>query len=295
MRVATKTVYDMVKFNLANITSDLNKANKIVSTAKRINAPSDDPIGLTQVLSIKSSLSNVEQLERNIAVGKSWLSASESSLNHVQKLISDAKALCIQMATATTGAPQRLSAAKAVQNIYEEIISLANTDVDGRYIFAGSETGTAPFDQNGIYRGNNTPFAVKIGRDAMAEVGNDGQEIFQPSGAGGTDDIFQTLKDLKSALENNDVSGIKATICSLDEEFDRISAKISDIGSKMVRMEVKEGIFQDLKLANTERLSRIQDADIAEAITTLKEKQVAYQAALASSAKIMELSLLDFL
>ena len=121
MRVATKTIYDMVKFNLSNITEELSKASKVVATGKRITGLSDDPVGVTQALNIKSSLAGIEQLGRNIDMGKTWLIASESSLTYVQNQISDAKALCVQMANAATGEAQRSSAAETVQNMLEEI------------------------------------------------------------------------------------------------------------------------------------------------------------------------------
>ena len=295
MRVASKTIYDTIMFNLAKSTEELHKANKIVASGKRIPDLSDDPVGITQVLNIRSTLSNIEQLGRNINLGKSWLTVSESALSSVQDLISDAKALCVQMASANTGAAQRASAAETVQNTLEEIVSLSNTEINGRYVFAGSKTDTAPFSTGGTYNGDNTAFTVKIGKDATVEVGSDGEAVFQPSGAGANDDIFQTLSDLKAALENNDVSGIQTVMGKLDAHFDHISSKISDVGSKMVRMENKENIFQDSKITNTDRLSKIEDADIAEAIIELESKELAYRAALASSAKVMELSLIDYL
>ena len=287
MRVASKTIYDTIKFNLANITEELNKTNKVIATGKRITDLSDDPVGLTQVLNIKSSLSNIEQLGRNISMGKSWLMASESAMTQVQNQISDAKVLCVQMASANTGAAQRASSAETVQNTLEEIISLANTKLNGQYIFSGSKTDTPPFSQGGAYNGDGNPFTVKIGRDAPVEVGSDGDDTF------GT--IFATLSDLKSALEGNEVNDIQAAMSNLDDHFDHISTKISDVGSKMVRMEIKKNIYQDLNITNTDRLSKIEDADITEAIMDLKAKEFAYQAALASSAKVMGLSLIDYL
>ena len=292
MRVANKTIYDIIKFNLGNITEELNRANKVVATGKRITGLSDDPVGLTQALNIKSSLSNIEQLGRNISMGRSWLTASESALTQVQNQISDARALCVQMATATTGSAERASAAATVQNTLEEIVSLANTEVNGRYIFAGSKTDAAPFSRDNdtnvvTYNGDNKAFTIKIGRDATVEVGSDGEAVFG--------DIFTTLSDLKDALEADDVSGIQAAMSNLDTHFDRISTKISEIGSKMLRMETKEKVFQDLNITNTERLSKIEDADITEAIMDLKAKELAYKAALASSARVMQLSLVDYL
>jgi len=183
MRVASKTIYDTVKFNLGTITENLYKANRVVATGKRITGLSDDPVGLTQVLNIKSTLSNIDQLGRNIDLGKSWLIASESALSHVQNLISEARVLCVQMTTGTMGAAQRASAAETVQNMLEEIVSLANTEVSGRYIFAGSKTSTAPFtlalaNNDVTYNGDNNAFTVKIDRDATVQAGSDGEDVF---------------------------------------------------------------------------------------------------------------------
>lgn len=287
MRIANKTIFEGVKYNLASILEELNKANEIVATGKRITDLSDDPVGLTQTLNIRSTLSNIEQLGRNISRGNSYLSASESALTHVEDIISDIKALCVQMASATTGSTQRASAAETVQNMLEEIVSLANTDVGGNYIFSGSKADTAPFSQDGTYNGDDNAFTVKVGKDDTVEVGSDGSVVFG--------NIFGTMTDLKTALEANDVGGIQDAISNLDVDFDHISAKISYVGSRMARMEVKDKIFQDLNFTNADRLSKIEDADMAEAIIDLKSKELTYQAALASSARVMGLSLLDYL
>ncbi|MBN1843467.1 MAG: flagellar hook-associated protein FlgL [Deltaproteobacteria bacterium] len=299
MRVSNKIIFDNVKLNLAKITEELNRANMVVATQKRILKLSDDPVGLTQVLSMKSSLSNIEQLSRNISMGKSWLVASESAQTSVQDLVSEAKALCVQMASANTGAAERRSAAEIVQNTLEEVVSLANTQVNGRYVFAGSKTDAAAFtlnsDNSVTYNGDSNPFTIKIGKDATVEIGGDGQAAFQPSGAGGSDDIFRILKDLKTALQGNDISGIQTAMTNLDTHFDHNSAQIADVGSKMIRMEIKDNVLQNLDIATTESLSKIEDAEITEAIMDLKAKEVAYQAALAASSKVLQLSLVNYM
>ncbi|MGD8512996.1 MAG: flagellar hook-associated protein FlgL [Deltaproteobacteria bacterium] len=290
-------IYDTIKLRLSKITEELNKANTVVATGKRILKLSDDPVGLTQGLNIKSALSNIEQMGRNITLGKSWLAASESAMSQVQDVISEAKTLSVQMANSSIDASERRSAAETVQNLLEELVSLANTEVNGRYIFAGSETDTTSFnlesDNTVTYHGDNNAFTVKIGKDATVEVGSDGEAVFGTLGQ--PDDVFRAFDELKTALENNDISGIQAAMSDLDSRFDHVASKISDIGSKMLRMEMKENIFQDLDLTNTERLSRIEDADITEAILDLQAKELAYQAALSSASKVLQMSLLDYM
>jgi flagellar hook-associated protein 3 FlgL len=297
MRVSNTIIYDTIKLRLSKITEELNKANTVVATGKRILKLSDDPVGLTQGLNIKSALSNIEQMGRNITLGKSWLAASESAMSQVQDVISEAKTLSVQMANSSIDASERRSAAETVQNLLEELVSLANTEVNGRYIFAGSETDTTSFnlesDNTVTYHGDNNAFTVKIGKDATVEVGSDGEAVFGTLGQ--PDDVFRAFDELKTALENNDISGIQAAMSDLDSRFDHVASKISDIGSKMLRMEMKENIFQDLDLTNTERLSRIEDADITEAILDLQAKELAYQAALSSASKVLQMSLLDYM
>ena len=287
MRVANRYIFESVKYNLGNISEELSKANEIATTGKKINNLSDDPVGLTQSLTIQSDLAGIAQMGRNIDYGNSWLNASESALTSVETILSDTKALCVQMANGTIGANQRSAAAETVQNNLEEIVSLANANVAGNYIFSGTKTDTVPFDQDGNYYGDNNGFAIKISKNSTIEIGNDGDAVF------GT--LFNTLIDLKDALQSNDVDGIQDAMNNLDGHFDDISAKISDVGSKMNRMEIKNKIYQDLNFTNTERLSNLEDADIAEAVMNVKAAELTYQAALASSSKVMTLSLVDYL
>ena len=173
----------------------------------------------------------------------------------------------------------------------EEIVSLANTDVGGRFIFAGSNTDTVPFALDGTYNGDNNPFTIKISQATTVEAGKDGEAVFKSPGM----DIFQTLTDLKTALENNDVGGIQDAIGELGAFHDHLSREISDVGSKALRMEVKASIYNEIEISNRERLSQIEDADLAAAITELQATELAYKAALSSSSRIMTLNLNDFL
>lgn len=287
MRVTNKSIFEAVKYQLARITEEMSNASRIVATGKRVNELSDDPVGITQGLTIKTALANIEQLERNISLGNSWLAASESALSQAQGIVSDLKALSVQMASATQDATRRTSAAQTVDNMLKAIISLANTEVSGRYIFGGTKTDTIPFSQNGTYNGNNDAFTIKSDKNATMAVGSDGSTVFKA--------LFTTLSTFKTALENNNVSGIQNAMDNLDTGFDTITNKISDVGSKMMRMEVRGKILEDMNLSNTERLSKIEDADIAEAIMNLKSVEFAYQATLAASSKVMGLSLVNYL
>ena len=308
MRIATTSIYDSIKRNLNRVSVDMMKANQVVSSGKKINRLSDDPVSLISVLDLRSSLSNLRQMEKNIGMGMTWLNMGESALTQVEDLLSQTKSLCVEMASDTKGASERQTAATLVEGLLEQILSLANTQAGGRYIFSGTETGTPPFsyDEEGIppsvtYQGNGTPFSMRIAKDMEVEVGRDGEAVFGEDNfdwadpSAGQDNVFKTLLDFKSFLENNEAEGIRATLDRLDNHLEAVQTTIANTGIKMNRLEAKENIIQDLKITYTERLSSLEDADIAEAIMELESKELAYQAALASSSKVMAMSLVDYL
>ena len=298
MRVANKTIYDGAIRSLALTSSNMFDANEVVTTAKRINKLSDDPVGLVSVLNLRTSMSNIEQMDRNITMGASWLNAAESALTQVNDILTATKELTVSMSSANIGSTQRASNATLVQGYLEQIVSIANSSTGDRYMFGGTNTDTIPFELSAdgtqvTYSGNDTPFSVSIGKNSVIEVGKDGEDIFGEN----WDDsnIFKTLIDLKTSLESNDISGIQQAMTNLDAHMGSINSSISEIAGKSMRLDVKSEIIADLEISYTERISSIEDADLAEAVIDLKSKELAYNAALSSSAKVMQMSLVDYL
>ena len=305
MRVTNKSLNESVIARLNSVSSDLFKANEVVGSGKKLNRLSDDPVGLVSVLNLRSSLANLDQLDRNLAAGRSWLDAGESALRQVESILSDTKALCVQMASGNVGPSQRSNATAVVEGYLQQILALANTQVGGRYIFGGTKTDMAPFDLHEgaevVYQGNENPFSIKIGRNMDLAVGRNGKQVFgdgdfdwSDSGAG-HDNVFKTLIDLKMHLSGNDAESIRETLSKLDDHLHHLHSVISDTGAKSLRLDTKAKIIDDLKLGYTERMSTLEDADIAEAIMNLKSKELAYQAALASSSRVMQLSLVNYI
>jgi len=305
MRVTNKSLHESVVSQLNAVSSAMVAANQVVSSGKKINRLSDDPVGLASVLNLRSSLANIDQLKRNLAMGRSWLEAGESALTETENILSEARAFCLQMCSANVGSEERSNAVEVVDGYLNLILALANAEVGGRYIFGGTKTDVAPFLLSGsaevMYQGNETSFAIKMGKNMDLAVGRDGEKVFgdcdfdwSDPGAG-HDNVFKTLMDLKNHLLRNDPGAVSETLSRLDEHLTTIRAAVSDTGAKVLRLETKELILEDLRLGYMERKSEIEDCDIAEAIVNLQSKQLAYQASLASSSSVMQLTLVDYL
>ena len=298
MRVANKTIYDSTIQRLSTVSSEMVAAGDVVSTTKRINKLSDDPVGLVSVLDLRIALASTDQIGRNIQVGNSWLTSGESALNQIENLMVNTKELVIQASNATVNKTERENMVSLVDGYLREVLALTNSQVGGRYIFGGTNTETTPFAFNDdetevLYYGNDTPFSIKIGPNSNVAIGRDGEEVFV--GNGDNNNFFKTLIDLKTHLQTNDETEIRATLNKLDAHLNKLRETVSDIGGKTIRLQVRNNIIQELRLGYQERKSSLEDADITEAIMTLKSKELAYNAALASASKVLQLSLVNVL
>jgi len=185
MRVPNISLYNTANYQLNKITNNLKDANEVVSTNKQINAISDDPIGLSQVLDLRSTLNNLEQLDKNIDFGMTWINSTESALDSASDQLLDAKILCTQLANASVSASDRADAVGTIDGIIDQMLALGNTRINGSYVFSGTKTNVIPFtyDDNEnptrvIYNGNDTAFSIKTSGTGILDVGRVGREVF---------------------------------------------------------------------------------------------------------------------
>lgn len=306
MRVATMSIYNSSKYELSRTLSDYTKASITVSTGKKVQSPSDDPVGYAQVMDIDSTLSQLDQLHENIETGLTWLTTGETTLDSVLDTILEAKQVTISANNGIYSDEDFDTAAAQVDELLEQIVDLANTNVSGHYIFSGTKTDTEPYtlDETAIppiaYSGNEDAFTISTGVGSRADVSYTGTDVFgevgvDSDGNGIDDDIFSLLMALRDDLAASDLTNIETYMDELDAHFESINNVISNIGIKTNRLETKESVISDFELTLTEQKSDIEDVDITEAATDLALKETAYQAALSATAKIVSISLVDYI
>lgn len=291
MRVATRTIYYNLQKKLLSLEEKQQKINEQIASGKILNRPSDHPLAMINVLHLRTAWSQVQQYQRNMETSKAWLNLTESALQQTEELIGRAKEIATQMASDTQNAATRALAAKEVDQLLDQALSLANSDLGGKYIFAGYKINTVPFARVGgdvQYNGDTSSIRIGIGPKETIPINKDGQTVFMDS------QIFTILGNLKRALENNQAEEIRQQLENLEEVAEYFNNQIVDIGARMNRLEAKQNIYKDLDFFFQERIAAEEDADISALVVDLKAKELAYQAALLSSTKIHELTLLNY-
>jgi flagellar hook-associated protein 3 len=173
MRITNNMIMDLVVRNLSLSLDKYMRLQTMMSSGKRITCPSDDPVGVTQDLGYRSSLSDMEQFQKNINFGKTWLSTSENSLTQIANLVTEAKDLAAQLANDTYTDTARQSAIEEVDSIIQQIVDLANVQYQGRYVFSGHRTLSQAFSLSGngiVYNGDDGLIQIETEAGTKMEV-----------------------------------------------------------------------------------------------------------------------------
>jgi len=288
-------MYGILLGNLQRSRLQLLTSQEQISSQKRVTTPSDDPSAFGQIVLDKSALSQTTQWVRNINFGTSRVNAADQALGQVQNLITRVRELTIQAGSDTTSAEGRQSIAKEVRQLQRQLVQLGNTEVAGQAIFGGTKTDVQAFTISSgdtvVYQGNNETQSIAVGENQTVQILVPGSSIF----TGATTNIFDSLRDLLTALESNDRVGIQAGLGGLDLATAQISDAQGTIGALANRLQVTHDALDTATLTITQSISDNQDADLATAITQLRLQEVAVQAASETFTKIFDSSLINYL
>jgi len=296
MRVTPKITTSNFIRNIHQQAGDILKAQEQIATHKRINKISDDPIGMGRVLGYRSNITAIEQYEENIDLGINRLEFNELTLDLASDLVLTARSVAEEYSAEGTTAEQKQFAADQVKDLYDQLVSVANSKFNNNYVFAGHATDTPPFAADGSYNGDDGKVRLMVGDNVEITFEADGSKIF---GANGGVDLFGELQNLINGLENPDAAAgsaqIKATVSPLFNARQQINDRRSEYAPALYRLQYTDEYWTNLKPKVQGSLADTELADIAETALELTNLQVAYETTLATAARIIQPSLMDFL
>lgn len=301
MRVANQSLSTQVQDTLQQALRRLTESQEQIASGKRINRLSDDAFGAVRSLDLKSLDASLAQYQKNIDAALPVLNQTDSVLGQVGDVLARAKEIAVAMANGTMSAADRASAAAEVHELSARLLSLGNFRFDNRYVFAGFANGTAPFTPvvgGATYNGDSGVINIQANRSTSVALNLAGDAVFQGAGVAGGVDLFDTLSDLETALSANDVSGangITTQIGRLGGALDQVSAFRAEIGARIETLNTAHQGIDAMQLKTTEMRSNIEDVDVLKAYSDFARLQQAFQSALASSAQVIQPSILDFI
>ncbi|MEE8404500.1 MAG: flagellar hook-associated protein FlgL [candidate division Zixibacteria bacterium] len=181
MRVTNSVIAANVSFNTQRAIARFLELQKQMSSGRRINKPSDDPIGTIRDLDYRTELSKIQQYRGAIAQGQNWMGAYENDLADVNTMLSSARELAVAMADETFDEQARLASASEISSMLDRIIQIANDELEGKSIFAGFRTNIKPMIMSATgarYVGDTGNIQFQIGSSSRFDVNLIGSNVF---------------------------------------------------------------------------------------------------------------------
>lgn len=295
-RVADNNSSTIARINAQR--SRLSVLQERLSSGKRINRPSDDPIGAEAVLKLRTSQKEIEQFQRNTQTANQKLTAADTSLNSYENILDRVKTLVAQGLGDTATQTAKDALATEIESLRSRILNIANSKNGDDYLFGGTRQNAPPFDPaTGIPA--VTPataqfMQIEPGMNAMA-VGVTAETVFSDS----TATIFEDLTNAINALRGTgdptaDRTSLETTMSRLEIYRDLVTNAHAQIGANMNQTEIASENLGNNFLAFSEQINSIETADFAETALNLAQTQQALEATLQVAARGRR-TLFDFL
>lgn len=271
----------------------LAQTQEQLSTGRLINKPSDSPTGTNEAMRIRAQLAADTQHSRNAQDALSWMGQTDSTLQSMLDDVHRARDLILQgSSTGSNGPDARNALATELTQIRKSLLGLANTQHLGRPIFGGTTGGTDAYDKTtGVFVGEDFGVSRTVKDGVSVRINVTGPEAFSTASG---DDLFTVLGDAATNM-TSDPTALGGTLDRLDAVASQMKSALADLGTRYGRIQSATSSLQDASLNNQNRLSEVENVDIAKAVLDLQMQQVAYQASLGATARVLQPSLMDFL
>lgn len=322
MKATQGTTYRMLGSRLNDVARQLEELRKIGATGKKLNKPSDDPASIRPVLNTRKQLSNVDRYLETMGKSLDTMQATDGHLEHVENIMQRAKEIMTNAINGSLNNEDRTVLADELAQLRKELLDAANGTVDGKYLFAGYEQATVPFVENPAYdpalydptdsttwpyhyQGDQNPTYLEIATGELLQVNLTGNQLFfgtatwDPANPNaiepGRYDLFAELTQAEEAIRANDHAAMQQSMADLEGAAEQNRRLRSQLGNRASRVESAMDYQQGVRIDLKQILSRYEDADAIETFNAIVQQETAFQAALSVTAKVSQLSILDFI
>lgn len=309
-RITSNMMNSQLLLNLNRNAVQMNNTQLQGSTGRKLNKPSDDPVGITYSLRYRSELSSNDQYKKNVDSAVSWMDFNDTVLNQATEVVQRLRELTVKASTGSNPQSALDSISQEIGQLKEQLVDIANSQLNGKYIFNGENFTSKPYVATMKEDGTLTdpseittdPGAVNytVSDSVRLSINLNGNDVFGNADdaitASTSNNIFSIINRLTEKLsESGDHSKIADELASLDSRIDKLLTIRAEVGAKSNRIELMQSRLEDLNINLTSLQSKTEDADYPKLILQSKIQENIYNASLSAGAKIIQPTLVDFL
>ncbi|WP_145139532.1 flagellar hook-associated protein FlgL [Paenibacillus sp. Y412MC10] len=316
LRVTSNMMNSQLLLNLNRNAREMNNTQNQLATGRKLNRPSDDPVGITYSLRYRSELASNDQYTSNVDSALSWLDFNDTVLSEAGDVVQRLRELTTKAANGTNPQSALDSIKQEVSQLKEQLIDIANSKLNGKYVFNGEAYDKKPYDfpKNDDGTSNTTGLNADGSSNGMgiADIVTDkgfinfsvGESVKLPINMTGTDvfgngndpdNIFTIIENISKNLDDGNFAGLSSQLELIDSRTEKMLTSRAELGAKTNRIELMQDRLSDLNINLTDLQAKTEDADYAELIMNSKIQENIYNASLSAGSKIIQPSLVDFL
>lgn len=292
--VSTRGFYDRSTSVMTGLQKQADKAMVQISTGKRLQVPSDDPVAYQRLQVLRRASADEAVYGANVKVAQATLQQADTQLDEISTQLQQVTERALRAANGTMSANDRASIAIELRSILETIVAAANVkDARGLPLFGGqgNEPSVTSKPDGSLDFAPGRQTAIPIGDGQAVEPGVSAGEVLK---IGNGRDIGAVVTALITSLAAGEapVDADRADLAALSEQV--IQAQTS-VGARAARVDLQAGYFATAALEREDTRSGLEDADPAQAITDLKRAMTILEATQASFGKLSQMSLFDYI
>ncbi|HEV8397076.1 MAG TPA: hypothetical protein VGQ37_22495, partial [Vicinamibacterales bacterium] len=228
---------------------------------------------------------------------ESRLAVADTLLSDIIDKLSAARTSILSAQGSETTDAQRENAAQELSALRDAVLEDVTTSFRGTYVFGGAAGTVRPYskDVNGVvqpYAGSTREVSVDIDRNRPVTVVFNGDAIVTGNDA---TDLFTAFDNAIVAARAGDADALHTASGALQRAFDRASQVQSTVGTSLNAIADHSARLESAGRASTARVSSLEEANMAEAISGLQQAETAYNAALGAASHTTRRSLFDYL
>jgi flagellar hook-associated protein 3 FlgL len=280
-------------------------ANQQITSGKKVSVASDAPDQIDGLLQLRANQAQNTQIQSNLSFEQTNAQSADGALSASIQLMDNATQLGAEGATGTETADSRQALGQQVASLLQQMVSISQTQVQGRYIFSGDQDQSPSYQidltaANGVDQLSTAASTRQIQDPAGGTFASSqtAQQIFDsqnPDGSTATNNVFAALNSLRVALLNNDQAGITTAQNNIKLASTHLNDVQSFYGNVETRIQNGTAYATKYDTQLTTEISNVQDADITTAALQLTESNTQLQAAFQATGKMPHSSLFDYL
>ena len=296
MRITEQTRASLFLRGIDQHSTALYTLNEELSTGKKVNEPSDDPVATGAIMRTNSYIAGLNENISVINSAQSFSQAASTALSDSTSILSDVQTAATQAANGTESASNLQALGAQLNQNLESLVRDANSQFEGSYLFSGTKTDTAPIavtrDSQGniqdvTYQGSDTGVTYPVGQGRSSAVSVTAQAAYM--------NVLTAVKQLRDDLNNTQGLSSQDQQTALSSDLSAVKtaqssflAQAAEVGSYQSQLTSLSSQMQT-SLTNAQSiLSNYQDADMAQISVDLQSAQTAYQAIVSSGASQMQ-------